>query len=79
MKIIVTLIIMMLAFVTAGWLQIEETTKPSDDTKVVRRVAAIFYNGHIQVGQPNFTQLIITKSETSGIYIGLVREKEGIY
>lgn len=38
----------------------------------------VFSNGQVQVGQPNFSQLIITKSPDND-WIGIVREKEGIY
>ena len=39
----------------------------------------VFSNGQIQVGKPNFDQLIIFKSSTDNRYIGVIREKEGIY
>ena len=39
----------------------------------------VFSNGQIQVGKPNFDQLIISKSTTTNNYIGMIREKEGIY
>lgn len=38
----------------------------------------VFSNGQVQVGQPNFDQLVITKSPDND-WIGIVREKEGIY
>lgn len=39
----------------------------------------VFSNGQIQVGKPNFNQVIITKSQYSDDNIGVIREKEGIY
>ena len=39
----------------------------------------VFSNGQIQIGKNNFHQLIITKSDDSDIFVGLVREKEGVY
>lgn len=39
----------------------------------------VFSNGQIQVGKKNFDQMLISKSSTSGNWIGIVREKEGIY
>ena len=39
----------------------------------------VFSNGQIQVGKPNFDQLIIFKSSTDNRYIGVIREKEGVY
>lgn len=39
----------------------------------------VFSNGQIQIGKNNFHQLIITKSDDSDTFVGLVREKEGVY
>lgn len=39
----------------------------------------IFSNGQIQIGKPNFSQMIISKSDSSEDWRGIVREKEGIY
>lgn len=39
----------------------------------------VFPNGQIQVGKPNFDKLVITKSSPAGDWIGVVREKEGVY
>ncbi len=39
----------------------------------------VFSNGQIQVGQPNFNQILITKSEWTDKNIGVIREKEGVY
>ena len=131
MKRFAILIAMLLTFSIASHSQDVETTKPTEDTEIVRRTAAIdiegvihdnvvislksisvdmftgdpkvkvtitdnngkkiykktfknsnlyiFSDGHIQVGQPKFNKLIITKSETSDDYIGVIREKEGIW
>lgn len=38
----------------------------------------VFSSGQIQVGKPNFDQIVIFKSLASGNWIGQVREKEGI-
>lgn len=39
----------------------------------------VFSSGQIQVGKKNFDQMVISKSSTSGDWIGVVREKEGVY
>lgn len=39
----------------------------------------VFPNGQLQVGKPNFDKLVITKSSPTGDWIGVVREKEGVY
>lgn len=39
----------------------------------------VFPNGQVQVGKPNFDKLVITKSSPTGDWIGMVREKEGVY
>ena len=39
----------------------------------------VFSNGQIQVGKPNFDQILITKSELTNSNIGIIREKEGVY
>lgn len=39
----------------------------------------IFSNGQVQVGKPNFDQILIQKENYSDKYLGKIREKEGIY
>jgi len=39
----------------------------------------VFSNGQIQVGKPNFDQIVIQKSQSTGENIGIIREKEGVY
>lgn len=39
----------------------------------------VFSNGQIQVGKPNFNQILIQKSGLSDDNIGIIREKEGVY
>lgn len=39
----------------------------------------VFPNGQVQIGKNNFDQLVITKAEDSDEFIGIVREKEGVY
>lgn len=39
----------------------------------------VFSNGQVQVGRPNFDQIVITKSELTSDNIGIIRVKEGVY
>ena len=39
----------------------------------------VFSDGEVHVGKPKFTQLLIYKSEMFDGYVGIVKEKEGIY
>ena len=39
----------------------------------------VFPNGQVQVGKPNFHQMIISRADSSSEWIGMVREKEGVY
>lgn len=39
----------------------------------------VFPNGQVQVGKPNFNQMIISRADSSSEWIGMVREKEGVY
>lgn len=39
----------------------------------------VFSNGQVQIGKKNFDQMVIQKVSTNDAWIGLVREKEGIY
>ena len=39
----------------------------------------VFSCGQIQIGKKNFNQMVISRSSTSGDWIGIVREKEGVY
>ena len=39
----------------------------------------VFSNGQVQVGKPNFHQMIISRADSSSEWIGMVREKEGVY
>lgn len=38
----------------------------------------VFSNGQIQVGKPNFRKILIFKNDSES-FIGVIREKEGIY
>lgn len=39
----------------------------------------VFSDGQIQVGKNNFNQIVITKPDSLDDYIGIIREKEGVY
>lgn len=39
----------------------------------------VFSNGQIQVGKQNFNMIVVQKSKEAGEYIGVIREKEGVY
>ena len=39
----------------------------------------VFPNGQVKVGKPNFHQMIISRADSSSEWIGMVREKEGVY
>ena len=64
--------------------KVKVTVTNEDGKKIYKRTFKnsnlyMFSDGQVQVGQPKFSQLVITKSETSGSYIGVIREKEGVY
>lgn len=39
----------------------------------------VFSDGQVQVGKRNFDQIVIKKSSLTGDFVGMIREKEGIY
>lgn len=39
----------------------------------------VFSSGQVQVGKQNFDKLVIAKSSSTGEWVGMVREKEGVY
>ena len=39
----------------------------------------VFSNGQVQVGKSGFDQLVIQKSSYTDDFVGMIREKEGIY
>ena len=39
----------------------------------------VFSGGQIQVGKRNFDMIVVQKSKETGDFIGVVREKEGVY
>ncbi len=39
----------------------------------------VFSNGQVQIGKPNFHQLVIFKSTFGNSYNGVIREYEGVY
>ena len=39
----------------------------------------VFSDGQVQVGKRNFVQILIEKSSLTGDFLGMIREKEGIY
>ncbi len=39
----------------------------------------VYSKGQIQIGKPNFNQMVIDKDTTSEEWMGVIREKEGLY
>ena len=39
----------------------------------------VFSDGQIQVGRKNFTQVLVQRDKETAQYIGIIREKEGVY
>lgn len=39
----------------------------------------VFSSGQVQIGKSNFHQILIQKSSLTGDFVGMIREKEGIY
>lgn len=39
----------------------------------------VFSSGQVQVGKKNFDMIVVQKSKETGDFIGIVREKEGVY
>ncbi len=39
----------------------------------------IFSNGQVEIGKPNFVQILIQRASLSEGTIGIIREKEGVY
>ena len=63
--------------------KVKVTIVNMDGKKVLKKTLKnsflyVFSNGQIQVGQPNFNKILIQKND-SGSFIGMIREKEGIY
>lgn len=64
--------------------KVKVTVKDASGTKVWNKTFKnaflyVFSSGQIQIGKKNFDQMVISKSSTSGDWIGIVREKEGVY
>ncbi|MBR1655464.1 MAG: hypothetical protein IJ698_03475 [Prevotella sp.] len=64
--------------------KVKVNVKDSDGKKIWKKTLKnaflyVFSNGQIQVGKRNFDQVIVQKSEKTGDFIGVVREKEGVY
>jgi hypothetical protein len=71
-------------FVFSDKYKVKVTVTDTSGTKVWNKTFKnaflyIFSNGQIQIGKKNFDQMVISKSSTSGDWIGIVREKEGVY
>lgn len=63
--------------------KVKVTVKDASGAKVWKKTFKnaflyVFSSGQIQIGKNNFDQMVISKS-SSGDWIGIVREKEGIY
>ena len=63
--------------------KVKVTIVDINDMKVLKKTLKnvflyVFSSGQIQVGQPKFTKILIQKN-SSGLIIGTMREKEGIY
>lgn len=63
--------------------KVKVTIVDMNDMKVLKKTLKnvflyVFSDGQIQVGRPKFTKILIQKNN-SGLIIGKMREKEGIY
>ena len=64
--------------------KVKVTVKDSDGKNVWKKTLKnvflyVFSNGQIQVGKRNFDQIVVQKSKDNDYFIGIVREKEGVY
>ena len=71
-------------FVFSDKYKVKVTVTDASGTKVWNKTFKnaflyVFSSGQIQIGKKNFDQMVISKSSTSGDWIGIVREKEGVY
>lgn len=71
-------------FVWTDKYKVKVTITDKSDNKIWNKTLKnaclyVFFNGQIQIGKPNFDQLVISKSSATGNWIGIIREKEGVY
>lgn len=64
--------------------RVKVTIRDKDGKKVWKRTfynafMYVFSNGQVQIGKPNFNQLVIFKSTFENSYNGVIREYEGVY
>lgn len=64
--------------------KVKVTVKDSDGKTVWKKTLKnvflyVFSGGQVQVGKRNFNQIVVQKSNDSDYFIGIIREKEGIY
>lgn len=64
--------------------KVKITVKDSNGKKVWSKTLKqaflyVFSNGQVQIGRPNFDQVVLAKYEYSDCFYGKIREKEGIY
>ena len=64
--------------------RVKVTIRDKDGKKVWKKTfynafMYVFSNGQVQIGKPNFDQLVIFKSTFGNSYNGVIREYEGVY
>ena len=64
--------------------KVKVTVKDSDGKTVWKKTLKnvflyVFSGGQVQVGKRIFNQIVVQKSNDSDYFIGIIREKEGIY
>ena len=64
--------------------KVKVTVKDSDGKTVWKKKLKnvflyVFSGGQVQVGKKHFNQIVVQKSKDSDCFIGIVREKEGVY
>ena len=64
--------------------RVKVTIKDKDGKKIWKKTLHnaymyVFKGGQVQIGKPNFDQIVIFKSQFGNYYTGIIREKEGVY
>ena len=64
--------------------RVKVTIRDKDGKKVWKKTfhnayMYVFSSGQVQIGKPNFDQIVIFKSKFGNHYTGIIREEEGVY
>lgn len=71
-------------YLSSDYYRVKVTITDSKGKKIWKKTLKnvylyIYSDGSVQVGKPRFNQIVVNKKRDSDYFVGIIREKEGVY